>query len=99
MNGALRQRGINWGDAHSDSVFCALCLTRFASRVRCRYKCCRLANPRSRNDELTRSGMTIRHCGLWLALTLLSMGGAAPLCAQYAPAPDVYTVKEISAMM
>jgi|HubBroStandDraft_1064217.scaffolds.fasta_scaffold33503_2 hypothetical protein len=43
--------------------------------------------------------MTIRHCGLWLALGLLSVGGAAPLRAQYAPAPDVYTVKEISAMM
>jgi hypothetical protein len=43
--------------------------------------------------------MTIRYSGLWLALGLLSIVGAAPLRAQYAPAPDVYTVKEISAMM
>jgi hypothetical protein len=43
--------------------------------------------------------MTIRYSGLWLALGLLCVVGAAPLRAQYAPAPDVYTVKEISAMM
>jgi hypothetical protein len=43
--------------------------------------------------------MTIRLVRLWLAIGFLAVAAAAPVRAQYAPAPDVYTVKEISAMM
>jgi hypothetical protein len=45
------------------------------------------------------SEMLLRYVRLWLAFAFVALVGVSPLRAQYAPAPEIYTVTETSSMM